>query len=167
MVGKPGETDFKIACVFFSNPRFDGNSYWETNEEVESSVSSSGGSDSSVVVGGGSESTSHGDDQATSTQSSDVLVERKIMRIFEHEERQNYAYSLEDYNAEPNTGLYRAVLKIKTIRPSDLKNYTFRVDDHVRTIMLFDNESKRHFNFTNCVVIRTNFCCLSLKITQF
>jgi len=145
VVGKPGENDFKIACVFFSNPRFDGNSYWETNEEVESSVTSSGGgSDSSVVVGGGGESTSHGDDQvATSTQSSEPLVERKIMRIFEHEERQNYAYSLEDYSAEPNTGLYRAVLKIKTIRPSDLKNYTFRVDDHVRTIMLFDNEKQK------------------------
>lgn len=145
MVGKPGETDFKIACVFFSNPRFDGNSYWETNEEVESSVSPSGGGsgESLAAVGGGSESTSHGDDQATSTQSSDLLVERKILRIFEHEERQNYGYSLEEYSAEPNTGLYRAVLKIKTIRPSDLKNYTFRVDDHVRTIMLFDNESKR------------------------
>ncbi len=120
-----GAQEFRITCVYYSNPKQ--NPSWETRADEKSE-----GSDQSTNQGG-------------ETQPSEGADEAKQLKLFENDEQGNYQALIEEYGA-PNSGLYRAVLKLKEVRAQDLKNYTFKLDKFERVVRL-DNEKCMYFYF--------------------
>ena len=117
-----GAQEFRITCVYYSNPKQ--NPSWETKADEKSD---------------GEQTTAEGGE----TQPSEGADEAKPLKLFENDEQGNYQALIEEYGA-PNSGLYRAVLKLKEVRAQDLKNYTFKLDKFERVIRL-DNQKCMHY----------------------
>lgn len=160
MAPKEGENELRIPCVFFSNPRDRENSHWEIEEALEPTSETGAMDEENVSTPEMIDHVGHLGHDETGDESghefttpadpaTNALDENKLIRLFENKETAHYIYTVEPYAADgqDNTGLYRAVLKIKNIRPSDYKNYTFRLFEQHRTIRVYANESKLHKTF--------------------
>lgn len=138
--------DFQINCVFFANPRYEDTSYWETTEEASSSVATPAAAEASEAddVDSSHQTSVVSQIGTDATKHDESIPEQKLLQIREKEERGNYVYLIEDFSTGggEHSGLYKAILKFKVIRPSDYKNYTFRLDNLSRTIGLYASEGK-------------------------
>ena len=117
---KVGEQDFKIVCVFYSNPKLQ--PVWETK------------SDDAVEKTAGETSQSPAEGAVAEQETTTDEPRDEILKINgDGDETPNYVASIEEHGA-PGSGLYKAVIKIKEVRNQDLKNFTFKLDHFERVI---------------------------------
>lgn len=112
------ELDIEIVCVFFSNPPL--NAEWTTKQMRQSSIVVN----SATTIDGinsGSETSTIPPVTTMITQYEETV---KIPSVDNDET--NYIASLEEYG-EPGSGLYKAVIRIKTVREEDFKSYSIRL----------------------------------------
>lgn len=113
------EQDVQIACVFFSNPKVD--SEWSTKVLRTSPIVV----ESTATIDG----IQSGTEQSTTDAPVTTMVTQweETVRITSGDNQEsNYDSSVEEYG-EPGSGLYRAVIRIKTVREEDFKTYTIRL----------------------------------------
>lgn len=143
---KPGETEIRLLCSFFANPRAEA-SHWEFEEEVIETQPTSETTNSEMgsqedVVSAAAVSGSDGNNVVNELTS--PRPKKMTVQLRENEDNPNYIYKIEE-NENPQSGVYTAVLTIKAIGTEFLKEYTFKVGDVSKTIKVYADESKHLF----------------------
>ena len=114
---KVGDTDFKVECVYFSNPRVD--AFFEVEEED---------------LGEDAESASM--DQEDQVDKTKKEKQTKTVEIKDGDDNiPNYSLSIEKFG-DAKSGLFKAVLTIKEVTEKNLKVYKFKLEDFDREIRL-------------------------------
>lgn len=126
VVAKVGEQDFKLTCVYFSNPKLS-TSQWETTGDEEKKTET--------------EQPASDAEQSSTTQQEDQQSE--LIKLNDGDEIGNYHASVEKVEAPHSSGLYKAVLKLKEVRQQDFqKTFTIKLDKYERKIKLVLKEEE-------------------------
>ncbi len=142
---KVGDTEFKVECVYFSNPRSD--AFFEVEEED---------------LGEDVESTPQ--DQEDQVDKTKKEKQTKTVEIKDGDDNiPNYSLSIEKYG-DAKSGLFKAVLTIKEVTEKNLKVYKFKLEDIERDIRL-GTAKDSNLNFFSFTPLKYKECiCADLDL---